>query len=184
MATSTAWLQQVVTIEVDKESKLLPIFVPMPKKDSVSAFAALKEALTLCQNRNLHLQADGGGQFNNQKLKDLCFDRTWIDHEGRVYQGIPYAVEPDATASTVFIASMMHARVQHPVLSEKPDVTCPSDVQDNERRKEAVHHEEVPGHPKSKKRNSQSPVTKSRPSSSKPRAFLRRRRQWLHRLGP
>ena len=35
-------LVAAVTIEVDKESKLLPIFVPMPKKDSVSALAALK----------------------------------------------------------------------------------------------------------------------------------------------
>ena len=38
---------------------------------------------TLCQDRNLHqitgsrivrIQADGGGEFNNQKLNDLCFD--------------------------------------------------------------------------------------------------------------
>ena len=45
-------------------------------------------------------------------------------------------------------------RMQHPVLSEKPDVTCPSDVQDSERRTEVVQHEEVPGHPQSKKKNS------------------------------
>ena len=38
-------LVAAVTIEGDKESKLLPILVPMPKKDSVSALAALKEAL-------------------------------------------------------------------------------------------------------------------------------------------
>ena len=46
----------------------------MPKKDSVSAPVALKEALTLCQDRNLHqitglrivhTQVDGGGEFNN-----------------------------------------------------------------------------------------------------------------------
>ena len=36
-------LVAAVTIEVDKEPKLWPIFVPMPKKDSVSALAALKE---------------------------------------------------------------------------------------------------------------------------------------------
>ena len=29
------------------------------------------------------------------------------------------------------------------MLNEKPDVTSPSDVQDSERRKEVVHHEEV-----------------------------------------
>ena len=57
----------------------------MPNKDLVSALAALKKALTLHQDRNLHqitgsrivrIQADGGGGFNNQKLKDLCFDKN------------------------------------------------------------------------------------------------------------
>ena len=38
-----------VTIEISKESKLLPIFIPMPKKDAVCAVAALKEALTMFQ---------------------------------------------------------------------------------------------------------------------------------------
>ena len=37
------------------------------------------------------------------------------------------------------------------LLSERHDVTCPSDVAESERRKEVVHHEEVPGHAKSKK---------------------------------
>ena len=40
-----------------------------------------------------------------------------------------------------------------PALREIPDVTCPSDVQDSERRKEVVHHEEIPGQSKSKKKN-------------------------------
>ena len=57
----------------------------MPKKDSVCAVAALKEALTMCQDRNLHqitgsrivrIQADGGGEFNNQKLRDLCWEKN------------------------------------------------------------------------------------------------------------
>ena len=70
-------LVAAVTIEVDKESKLLPFFIPMPKKDAVCAVAALKEALTMCRDRNLHqitrsriarIQADGGGEFTNQKL--------------------------------------------------------------------------------------------------------------------
>ena len=39
-----------VTIEVDNVSKLLPFFIPMPKKDAVCATAALKEALTMCDN--------------------------------------------------------------------------------------------------------------------------------------
>ena len=64
---------------------LLPFFVPMPKKDSVSGCAAITEALTRCSACNLHqitgsrivrVQADGGGEFNNQKLKDLCFDKN------------------------------------------------------------------------------------------------------------
>ena len=76
-------------------------------------------------------------------IKDEFGKFKWIDHEGRVYQSTPCAVEPDAAAKTVFIASMMHAQMQCPVLNEKPNVTCPSDVQDNERRKEVAHHEEV-----------------------------------------
>ena len=35
-----------VTVEVDQVSKLLRVFVPMPKKDAVSGFAAIKEALS------------------------------------------------------------------------------------------------------------------------------------------
>ena len=37
------FLVAAVTIEIDKESKLLPILIPMPKKDSVCAFTALKK---------------------------------------------------------------------------------------------------------------------------------------------
>ena len=77
---------------------------------------------------------------------------SWIDHEGRMYQGTPYAIEPDASARTVFIASMMHAYMQKPTLSKKPDMTCPDDEVDTDRRQEVVHHEEVPGEPKLKRR--------------------------------
>ena len=74
-------LVAAVTIEINKKSKLLPIFIPMPKKDAVCAVAVLKEALTMCENRNLHqitgsrivrIQADGGGEFTNPKVRDLC----------------------------------------------------------------------------------------------------------------
>ena len=41
-------LVAAVTIEIDKEPKLLHIFVAMPKKDAVCAVAALKDKLTLC----------------------------------------------------------------------------------------------------------------------------------------
>ena len=76
-------LVAAVTIEVDNVSKLLPFFIPMPKKDAVCATAALKEALTMCDNRNLHqikvsrvtrIQADGGGEFTNKKIQDLCWE--------------------------------------------------------------------------------------------------------------
>ena len=80
-------LVAAVTVAVEKESKLLPIFTPMPKRAAVSGLAAVKEALTLCNDRNLRqitgsrivrIQADGGGEFNHQKLKDLCFDKNII----------------------------------------------------------------------------------------------------------
>ena len=76
-----------MTIEVNRESKLLPFFVPMPKKDAVCAVAALKEALTMCDNRNLHqitgsrivrIQADGGGEFTDQKVRDLCWEKNIV----------------------------------------------------------------------------------------------------------
>ena len=44
-------LVAAVTIKVDRESKLLTFFIPMPKKDAACATAALKEALTMCENR-------------------------------------------------------------------------------------------------------------------------------------
>ena len=301
-----------VTIEVNGESKLLPFFVPMPKKDAACAVAALKGALTVCDNRNLRqitgsriarIQADGGGEFTNQKVRDLCWEKSitlsyssssaiiqwhirthdwnaqdhspqnaqtsqsrqrmvvicmslrrphderessksrmatssikkkslfgqlvgiwkshdkadakslddrgcvgylldidiwqsgttrimqdgveikglaprcldpvkyhlnpntdlnelekgmpwrmiqdefgklkWVDHAGRIYQGTPFSVEPDVTSKHIFVASMMHTSMRSPVLRDRPDVTCPSDFPDSERRKEVVHHEQI-----------------------------------------
>ena len=57
----------------------------------------------------------------------------WIDHEGRIYQGTPYAVEPGASARMVFLASMMHAQMQKPSC-EQPDATCPDDAVDTDHR--------------------------------------------------
>ena len=74
-----------VTIEINKKSKLLPIFIPMPKKDAICAVAALKEALTICRDRKWHqitgsrivrIQADRGGEFTNQKVRDLCWEKN------------------------------------------------------------------------------------------------------------
>ena len=60
----------------------------VPKKDAVCATAALKEALLMCENRNLHqimgsrdyshpgIQADGGGEFTNKKVQDLCWEKN------------------------------------------------------------------------------------------------------------
>ena len=307
-------LVAAVTIEVDNVSKLLPFFVPMPKKDAVCATAALKEALTMCENRNLHqikgsritrIQADGGGEFTNKMVQDLCWDRNidlsyspahqpssngiaermvgmlkttvrrmlkqanldrewwsyacrlaghmmrekvlgrewtyplfgqlvgiwkshdkaqaksldrgsvgylldidiwqsgtthharwcgdqgtrtstsralqvplasstdlselekgmpwrsvqdefgkfkWIDHAGWVYQGTPFSVEPDITSKHVFVASMMHASSRPPVLRDTPDVTCPTDYPDSEKRTEVVLREQIPDGDVSKRR--------------------------------
>ena len=41
-------LVAAVTIELDKESKLLPIFIPMPKKDATCA--STERSITLCQD--------------------------------------------------------------------------------------------------------------------------------------
>ena len=68
----------------------------------------------------------------------------WIDHSGRIYHGTPFSVEPDVTSKHVFIASMMHTSVRSPILTDTPDVTCPSDSPDNVKRKEVVHHAEIP----------------------------------------
>ena len=79
----------------------------------------------------------------------------------------PYSVEPDVTAKTIFARSVMHTTMNPPALRDTPDITCPSDVQDSERRKEVVYHEEFPV--------SLSPgeehLTRSRTSRSKQRAF-------------
>ena len=74
----------------------------------------------------------------------------WVDHAGRIYHGTPFSVEPDVTSKHVFIASMMHTSIRSPVLKDKPDVTCPSDFQDSEKRKEVVHHEQIPDYDVSK----------------------------------
>ena len=74
-------------------------------------------------------------------IKDEFGKFKWIDHEGRAYQGNPYSVEPDATTKQIFVASMMHASMRSPTLSDTPDVTCPSEFPDSECRKEVVHHE-------------------------------------------
>ena len=56
-----------------------------PRRMPYVQWAALKEALTMCDNRNLHqitgsrivrIQADGGGEFTNQKVQDLCWEKN------------------------------------------------------------------------------------------------------------
>ena len=41
---------------------------------------------------------------------------------------------------------MMHTSMRSPALQDKPDVTCPSDCPVSDKRKEVVHHEQIPGH--------------------------------------
>ena len=74
----------------------------------------------------------------------------WVDHAARIYHGSPFSVEPDVTSKHIFIASTMHASMRSPVLKDKPDVTCPSDFHDSEKRKEVVHHEQIPDYDASK----------------------------------
>ena len=79
-------LVAAVTIEINRRIETPTILrIPMPKKDAVCAVEALKEALTMCDNRNLHqipgsrtvrIQADGGGEFTNQKVRDLCWEKN------------------------------------------------------------------------------------------------------------
>ena len=76
----------------------------------------------------------------------------WVDHAGRVYQGTPFSVEPDATAKHIFVASMMHTSMRSP--SDTPAVIW--DLPDSERRKEVVHHEQTPDQASSKQKKNAS----------------------------
>ena len=62
-------------------------------------------------------------------------------------KGIP---EPDATAKHIFVASMMHTSMRSPILGDTPDFP------DSERRKEVVHHEQIPDQPMSKQKKNAS----------------------------
>ena len=92
--------------------------------------------------------------------------RTIQDEFGKFKWITPYAVEPDATARTVFIASMMHATHAASSVEREDQMSrvLPT-YKDNERRKEVVHHEEVPGHPKPKKKNSSDKIVELRHQS-------------------
>ena len=96
-----------------------------------------------------------------RSIQDEFGKFKWIDHAGRIYQGTPFSVEPDITSKHVFIASMMHTSSRHPVLSDTPDVTCPSDYPDSEKRKEVVHHDQIPDYDVSKRRRQQANDKKS-----------------------
>ena len=87
-----------------------------------------------------------------QTVQDEFGKFKWVDHAGRIYQGTPFSVEPDATSKHIFVASTMHTSMRSLVLREKPDVTCPSDFPDSERSKEVVHHEQIPDQDVSKSR--------------------------------
>ena len=79
-----------------------------------------------------------------RSIQDEFGKFNWIDHSGRVYHGTPFSIEPDITSKHVFIASMVHTSSRPPVMRDTPDVTCPSDFPDSEKRKEVVHHEQIP----------------------------------------
>ena len=91
-------------------------------------------------------------------IKDKFGKFKWIDHEGRTYQGNPYSSRArcHSQACTSYVANMMQTSMRSPVLRDTPDVTCPSDFPDSERRKEVVHHEQIPDHPMSKQKKNAS----------------------------
>ena len=69
------------TIRVDDEDRLLPIFIPIPRKDAATVLKAVQDAMSLMGSRQLvqipgsrivRIQGDGGGEFNNEKLKSYC----------------------------------------------------------------------------------------------------------------
>ena len=96
-----------------------------------------------------------------RSIQDEFGKFKWIDHAGRIYQGTPFSVEPDITSKHVFIASMMHTSSRPPVLRDTPDVTRPSDYLDNEKRKEVIHHDQIPDHDVSKRKRQQTSDKKS-----------------------
>ena len=73
-----------------------------------------------------------------RSIQDELGKFKWIDYKGKIYQGTPYSVEPDVTSKQLFVASMMHTSSQSPVLRDVPDVTCPSDVPPEQKRRDVV----------------------------------------------
>ena len=96
-----------------------------------------------------------------RSIQDEFGKLKWIDPSGRIYQGTPFSVEPDITAKHVFIASMMHTSMRSPRLRDLPDVTCPSDFPDSEKRQEVVHHEQIPDYDVKKPKRQQANDKKS-----------------------
>ena len=76
-------------------------------------------------------------------------------------------VVPPIMEDGVVVASMMHTSMRSPVLRDTPDVTCPSDFPDSERRKEVVHHEQIPDQPTYKQKRRASDKKSSFPVKAK-----------------
>ena len=77
-----------------------------------------------------------------RSIRDELGKFKWLDHRGKIYSGIPYSVEPDVNSKQMFVASMMHASSQAPVLNDVPDVTCPSDPPTSQKRREVVQFDQ------------------------------------------
>ena len=73
-----------------------------------------------------------------RSIQDELGKFKWVDYKGKIYQGTPYSVEPDVTSKQLFVTSMMHTSRQSPVLRDVPDVTCPSDVPPEQKRRDVV----------------------------------------------
>ena len=96
-----------------------------------------------------------------RSIQDEFGKFKWLDHTGKIYQGTPFSVEPDITSKHVFIASMMHSSSQPPVLSNTPDVTCPTGAPIDKKRKEVVQYDQPPGPDDKKSKRSPSSDKKS-----------------------
>ena len=74
--------------------------------------------------------------------------------------------------------------MKSPTLSGTPDVTCPSDIPDSERRKEVVDHEQIPDQPRSKQKKHASDKKSTFPINAKsflvhPKPDGAMRERWL-----
>ena len=70
----------------------------------------------------------------------------WINHSGRVYHGTPFSVEPDITSRACVHCEHDAHIYAISIAPGQAEFACPSDCPVSDKRKEVVHHEQIPGH--------------------------------------